>query len=166
MTRRSHDWLKKDHIKVMPWPSQSADLTPVKKKQSGESGNHELYPRHLNNLKLWERKRSRIHPEMQADLVRDQIILPLLWLGINVTYFTQYHPCTHVTFQLCICSWYLVDIPTPFNDTKPFNCYSTKAQSECNRTIHFLLTIAQFCVLKYKQVKQHVSLSAVLHLVS
>jgi len=69
--KATKEWLKKKHIKVLEWSSQSPDLKPI------ENLWRELKVRvakrqaqNLNDLeKIWKEQWDKTHPEMCANLV-------------------------------------------------------------------------------------------------
>ncbi len=69
MVKATKEWLKKKHIKVLEWPSQSLDLNPI------ENLWRKLkvwvtQPRNLNDLeRICKEEWDKIPPEMCANLV-------------------------------------------------------------------------------------------------
>uniref|UniRef100_A0AAY5K5G6 Transposase Tc1-like domain-containing protein n=1 Tax=Esox lucius TaxID=8010 RepID=A0AAY5K5G6_ESOLU len=61
MAKATKEWLKKKHIKVLEWPSQSPDLNPIVAKRQ---------TRNLNDLeKICKEEWDKISPEMYTNLV-------------------------------------------------------------------------------------------------
>ncbi len=71
MAKATKEWLKKKHIKVLEWPSQSPDLNPIKnlwRELKVRVAKHQ--PRNLNDLeRICKVEWDKIPPEMCANLV-------------------------------------------------------------------------------------------------
>ena len=69
--KATKEWLKKKHIKVLEWPSQSPDLNPIEnlwRELKVRVAKHQ--PRNLNDLeKICKEEWDKIPPEMCANLV-------------------------------------------------------------------------------------------------
>uniref|UniRef100_A0A3Q3R835 Tc1-like transposase DDE domain-containing protein n=1 Tax=Monopterus albus TaxID=43700 RepID=A0A3Q3R835_MONAL len=69
--KATKDWLKKKHIKVMEWPSQSPDLNPIEnlwRELKVRVAKHQ--PRNINDLeRICKEEWVKIPPEMCANLV-------------------------------------------------------------------------------------------------
>ena len=69
--KATKEWLKKKHIKVMEWPSQSPDLNPIENLwREIKLSIAKRQPRNLEDLeRICKERRSKIPPEMWANLV-------------------------------------------------------------------------------------------------
>ncbi len=69
--KATKEWLKKKHIKVLEWPSQSTDLNPIENLWSElKVRAAKRQPRNLNDLeRICEEEWDKIPPEMCANLV-------------------------------------------------------------------------------------------------
>ncbi len=69
--KATKEWLKKKHIKVLEWPSQSPDLNPIEnlwRELKVRVAKHQ--PRNLNDLeRICKEEWDKIPPEMCANLV-------------------------------------------------------------------------------------------------
>ncbi len=69
--KATKEWLKKKHIKVLEWPSQSPDLNPIEnlwRELKVRVAKHQ--PRNLNDLaRICKEEWNKIPPEMCANLV-------------------------------------------------------------------------------------------------
>ncbi len=70
-TKATKEWLKKKHIKVLEWPSQSPDLNPIEnlwRELKVQVAKHQ--PQNLNDLeRIYKEEWDKIPPEMCANLV-------------------------------------------------------------------------------------------------
>ncbi len=67
MAKATKEWLKKKHIKVLEWPSQSPDLNPIENLKVQVA---KRQPRNLNDLaRICKENWDKIPPEMCANLV-------------------------------------------------------------------------------------------------
>ncbi len=71
MAKATKEWLKKKHIKVLEWPSQSTDLNPIENLwRELKVRVAKLQPRNLNDLeRICKEEWDKIPPEMCANLV-------------------------------------------------------------------------------------------------
>ena len=70
--KATKDWLKKKHIKVLEWLSQSPDLNPIENQwRKLKVKVAKRQPRNLNDLeKICKEEWDKIPPEMCANLVK------------------------------------------------------------------------------------------------
>ncbi|KAI4876200.1 hypothetical protein NFI96_002768 [Prochilodus magdalenae] len=70
--KATKDWLKKNHIKVMEWPSQSPDLNPIEKSMAGaEATADEGDAATLTDIIIGELTRAGLNPEKILSQVYD-----------------------------------------------------------------------------------------------
>ena len=112
------EWLKKKHIKVLEWPSQSPDVNPI------ENLCRELklrvakrQPRNLKDLeRICKEKWTKIPPMICANLLKTnvwqkfllQVLSPIvLWIN---TYFMWKYDNKYIQFVQCCYSGFFCDI--------------------------------------------------------
>ncbi len=70
MAKATKELLKKKHIKVLEWPSQSPDLNPIENLWRELKVRGKRQPRNLNDLeRMCKEEWDKIPPEMCANLV-------------------------------------------------------------------------------------------------